>query len=112
MIVKPPEWQGRARCATVTNPDVFFPDRNQSTVEAKWFCKSCPVQKECLQYAIDEKIEHGVWGGMSYRGRKRLAAPEPERVLVMASAAKLQRMLAHIRVAYVPPRSWSRSVVV
>jgi len=43
----------------------FFPGRGQSAQVQRSIavCMNCPVQFECLQYALDNKIEHGVWGG-------------------------------------------------
>jgi WhiB family redox-sensing transcriptional regulator len=31
------------------------------------------VTNQCLEYAITEKIDHGVWGGCSERERRRIA---------------------------------------
>jgi hypothetical protein len=36
---------------------------------AKKICASCPVRQECLNYAIENKLSLGVWGGMTYRER-------------------------------------------
>ena len=33
----------------------------------------CPVQAACLDYAIDNHVDHGVWGGKSERERRRIA---------------------------------------
>jgi hypothetical protein len=50
---------------------IFFPARGESTVTAKAFCASCPVQMPCLQYSLVNGIKHGVWGGTPYRTRRR-----------------------------------------
>ena len=31
-----------------------------------------PVRSECLEYALLNRIEHGVWGGASERERRRI----------------------------------------
>jgi len=30
------------------------------------------VSDACLQYALDERVDHGVWGGTSERERRRM----------------------------------------
>jgi WhiB family redox-sensing transcriptional regulator len=67
-------WQQEAECRSV-DPELFFPisERGQSTaqiLEAKAVCWRCPVQPECLQYAFDENVEDGIWGGLT-EGERR-----------------------------------------
>lgn len=38
----------------------------------KALCKCCPVQAECLAYAMQNAIEHGVWGGLDGGQRRKL----------------------------------------
>jgi WhiB family redox-sensing transcriptional regulator len=64
-------WYDRAACLT-TDADAFFPEKGGSTRAAKRVCRGCPVQAECLQYAIDNGERWGVWGGLSERERRRL----------------------------------------
>ena len=42
------------------------------TLEAKRTCRECPVESKCLAYAIEAKIEHGIWGGMTPKERRAL----------------------------------------
>jgi WhiB family redox-sensing transcriptional regulator len=64
-------WQERALCSQ-TDPDAFHPEKGGSTVEARRICRRCEVQPACLQYALDTRQPHGVWGGMTERERKAL----------------------------------------
>lgn len=64
-------WQDSALCAEV-GTDVFFPAKGESSEPAKRVCRCCAVTAECLEYALDLHIHHGIWGGMSERERRRL----------------------------------------
>nr|BFD88023.1 hypothetical protein StreXyl84_74240 [Streptomyces sp. Xyl84] len=44
---------------------------------AKSVCYRCPVRIECLSYALDRRMEHGVWGGMTERERRALLRRNP-----------------------------------
>ncbi|MEZ5311676.1 MAG: WhiB family transcriptional regulator [Microthrixaceae bacterium] len=35
-------------------------------------CATCPVKTQCLEYALANRIDHGVWGGTSERERRRI----------------------------------------
>jgi WhiB family redox-sensing transcriptional regulator len=70
-------WQDEAKC---TNAEVatFF-DR-ASEREAKKLCKLCPVQADCLEYAIVYDM-YGIWGGMTYNERRRKYSKERRDIL-------------------------------
>lgn len=57
------------RYAPVPN---FFPTNGGGVVRAAKFCTDCAVRQECLEFALRERIEYGVWGGVSERARMRL----------------------------------------
>nr|MDQ6928977.1 WhiB family transcriptional regulator [Actinomycetota bacterium] len=40
---------------------------------ARRVCIDCPVKSPCLEYALANSIDHGVWGGASERERRRIA---------------------------------------
>lgn len=52
-------WQRRSACAA-SSVD-FFDDETQEAALA--LCGTCPVRGDCLQFALDSKQIHGVWGG-------------------------------------------------
>ena len=62
-----------ALCAQ-TDPEAFFPDKGQSPKAAKAMCARCAVSTACLQLAIDNDEQFGVWGGLTARERRDLVA--------------------------------------
>lgn len=66
-----PDWQQRAACRGV-DPDMFFPERGGATREIKAVCDACPVEEECLLYALANGELFGIWGGRSERERRRM----------------------------------------
>ncbi|MBM3663259.1 MAG: WhiB family transcriptional regulator [Actinobacteria bacterium] len=61
----------RGNCAEKP-PSVFFPSDGVGVEVAKRVCADCPVKNQCLEYALDNRIDHGVWGGTSERERRRI----------------------------------------
>ena len=60
-----PGWFTQAACIGV-DPEMFFPDRGAPVREAKAVCRSCPVCRDCLKFALSEPAERfGIWGGTS-----------------------------------------------
>lgn len=64
-------WQEEALCAQ-TDPEAFFPERGASPRQAKKVCAQCPVQAECLDFALEHNETFGVWGGLTEKERRRL----------------------------------------
>ncbi len=64
------KWLEQAVCSDKRiDPDIFFPSNGAGVHAARKFCAKCPVRNECLEYALLNKIEQGVWGGASERQR-------------------------------------------
>jgi WhiB family transcriptional regulator, redox-sensing transcriptional regulator len=53
-------------------PATFFPNDGVGVEVARRICQACPVQGACLEYALENRIDHGVWGGCSERERRRI----------------------------------------
>lgn len=69
-------WVSKALCRE-TNPDDLFV-RGAAQREAALICRHCPVMQQCAADALDNKVEYGVWGGMTERHRRRLLRAHPE----------------------------------
>lgn len=82
-IVTEERWRLDAACRGV-NPELFFaPGRNDDRgrrlrtlgdmqrAQALAYCARCPVRDACLDYAL-RFDELGIWGGTTYRERRRL----------------------------------------
>lgn len=69
-------WVSQARCRS-SNPDDLFV-RGAAQRKAATICRHCPVQLECGADALDNRVEFGVWGGMTERQRRALLRQHPE----------------------------------
>lgn len=58
-----------ALCAQV-DPELFFPNKGEPTRAARRICPACPERAACLQWALDNNEQHGVWGGRTARDRR------------------------------------------
>jgi WhiB family redox-sensing transcriptional regulator len=54
------------------DPAIWFPGDGQGVLVAQRICEECQVKALCLRYALENRVEHGVWGGASERQRRRL----------------------------------------
>jgi WhiB family redox-sensing transcriptional regulator len=64
-------WRELAACRG-TDLGVFFPGRGESAGPARRVCAACPVWQPCLDYAITNRIMHGIWGGLTGQERRAL----------------------------------------
>jgi len=70
------DWRDLAECRD-SEPTLFFPvgttgpaiDQIDAAIA---ICSTCPVQEDCLQYALETNQESGVWGGYAEDDRRRL----------------------------------------
>jgi WhiB family redox-sensing transcriptional regulator len=70
------DWRVNALCRD-EDPDGLFV-RGKEQRKAKMVCIACPVRTECLAEALDNRIEFGVWGGMTERERRALLRRRPD----------------------------------
>lgn len=54
--------------------DIFFPvsKNDVDTPMALMTCRGCPVQQECLEYALAIPSLDGIWAGTNDRDRDRI----------------------------------------
>lgn len=64
-------WHEFGRCRAYPTY-VFFPTDGAGVEVARRICAGCPVKKECLEYALEGNIDHGIWGGESERRRRTM----------------------------------------
>lgn len=58
-----------------TDPELWYGDKDEGyhyTRTAKQLCSQCPVQTECLTYALEAREVFGIWGGMTPKERQAL----------------------------------------
>ena len=68
------DWRALAACRSV-DANLFFPSGSIGPAvaelqTAKAFCRSCPVQRACLEFALETNQEDGVWGGQDETERR------------------------------------------
>jgi WhiB family transcriptional regulator, redox-sensing transcriptional regulator len=66
-------WDADAACRSA-EPEVFFPETTSSRAiaAAKLVCNGCPVRAKCLEFALETRLDHGVWGGLTENERRSL----------------------------------------
>lgn len=69
-------WVSQARCRQA-DPDELFV-RGAAQRKAAVICRHCPVILKCGADALDNRVEFGVWGGMTERQRRALLKQHPE----------------------------------
>jgi WhiB family redox-sensing transcriptional regulator len=65
------EWMAKGKCREM-DPAIFFPSDGVGVQAAQRICSDCECKAQCLEYALVNRVDHGVWGGASERERRRL----------------------------------------
>lgn len=71
VLYEPVRWRDFARCRGL-DPELFYPEPYEDPKEAKAVCRDCAVRSLCLEWALAHREKHGVWGGESEAGRRRI----------------------------------------
>ena len=66
-------WKLGANCLG-SDPELFFPARGEGhkAREAMKICGECMVANKCLEYALENNEQFGIFGGKSERQRRRI----------------------------------------
>lgn len=62
-------------CATLTlkeSDKLFFSESPKRIAKAKAMCAECPAITQCLEYALNQEIEFGIFGGTTPQERKAM----------------------------------------
>lgn len=73
-IVTIHEWMDEATC-TRHDPELWFADgprAHTNMVQAVAICNTCTVQPACLNYAMTNRFEHGIYAGHTPAQRQQL----------------------------------------
>lgn len=69
-VIRAHDWRAFALCVDV-DPEIFFPAGDPPSrydarnIRALDICADCPVRDQCLAWALDSGLEHGIAGGMT-----------------------------------------------
>lgn len=75
VVLAPPSgtaWMEVAACRG-EDPALFYSDDEREQSRARRVCSQCPVQMECLDYALANGERDGMWGGTGERERRGIA---------------------------------------
>jgi WhiB family redox-sensing transcriptional regulator len=74
-------WQFEARCRG-SDANLFFSpthleskdERQHREALAKSVCSECRVRRQCLEFALETRETHGIWGGLNELERRHALA--------------------------------------
>lgn len=86
------DWRKTAACLK-EDPELFFPKGYEGpwqlvVEQAKAICRHCPVSDACLQFALNNAIPAGIFGGLTEAERVGLRRSTQRRGLSAEDAAK------------------------
>lgn len=72
------DWQEDAACRSYENI-MFFGEEGEAELDrqirenrAKSVCQRCPVNEQCLEFAMETNQKYGIWGGLTDKERASL----------------------------------------
>ena len=69
------DWLAAGACLSA-DPDLFYPATTgalgaRQAAKAQRICGRCTVRRECLEFAMNSREVHGIWGGTTPEERVR-----------------------------------------
>lgn len=64
-------WKEFGKCKD-KDPSIFLPEDTKGVKRAQDICSGCRVKAPCLEYALSNRLDTGVWGGTSEKERARM----------------------------------------
>ena len=95
------EIYSQGRCLSSGKSELFFSEIPSDLAAAQALCGDCEVRVRCLEYALENAIEWGVWGGVIFwdgqafyrkRGRGRPKRSE-QNLPLEATVEELQQLV-------------------
>ena len=91
-----PSFKG-AKCAEIEDENFFFPKQGKQEAERlpqlRAICSTCIHERECLNFALKERMSYGFWGGKSAAERALLLEPK-EKVGTKGNALRIKKLLS------------------
>jgi hypothetical protein len=85
-----------AACREYAFPDVFFPDGKKDEADRLPFlqaiCGGCIERKECLEFALEQNIVHGIWAGTTPEMRKNMKVSPSGQYFELSTADRIREL--------------------
>jgi WhiB family redox-sensing transcriptional regulator len=69
-------WMTDALCRDDDRPEDWFAEtpgrHSREEIRALMICRHCDVAGDCLEYALAEGLDHGLWAATTAEDRKRI----------------------------------------
>ena len=65
-------WRAKGACQGL-DAEIFYPDNEDHADFAISVCSECEVRIACLDYALENREQQGVWGATTARDRRKCA---------------------------------------
>lgn len=69
---KDSSWRDSAKCKGV-DVNVFYPVQGGNGTIAKLICYGCSVRKQCAEFAINNSMRDGIYGGLTEKERRKVS---------------------------------------